>query len=159
MKKTLLRRITILALVSILIVSLISCSAESDIDETKSDFYINNMSAGLGSINENDLDNSRYTYTIYLASGNKKIEQIAEVKLIYGDKIADKIITESPIEIVFNKDYVEINGDIVFDTKGLGKEQIVELEPYIYSLNVILKDKSESIIQLNWIKQTTFLLT
>ena len=71
------------------------------------------------------------------------------IEPILGVGIKDKILTED-LKVVVEKSIpskgsIEINGVVVFNTKGLSKQEIVELEPFITGIKVV----SEKIVIIN----------
>lgn len=135
-------------LVFVLLLSLIGCSTQEEISEDLTDFKMAGMNSGLGGRGDT-LDESSYSYTIYLQSAKKDIKDIKAVKINPGDLIKNRIIEENNPEIKLLTDNLEIQGEIIFNTKGMTKEQILALEPYISSLTVLLNDNTESSVPLN----------
>lgn len=113
-------------------------------------FEISGMSAGLGSTSSENLDESRYTYTISLISGQKEIKDVRTVEIVTGDKLFGKVTEQAEPKLTPFEKYIEIEGTIIFDSKGLSKEEIGALSPYITALTVTCADESEITVPVSF---------
>jgi len=107
----------------------------------KTGLQIYSMSTGLGAVSNDNIDQHRLTYTINLTNEDDKEAYIQWIEPILGMGIKDKILTEE-LQVVVEKNIpskgsIEIKGVVVFNTKGLSKEEILELEPFITGIKVV----------------------
>lgn len=108
--------------------------------QSKGGLKIYNWSSALGGINENDLDKTKYSYSINLTNENEKTIFIKSVQPSVNEAIKNKILNkEIVIDVNQNlkpNETIKINGEIIIDTKGLEKSDIVTLEPFITDIKV-----------------------
>jgi len=119
---------------------LIGCNNTKVHNQAKGGLIIRNWSSGLGSVNENDLDKSVFSYSIHLTNENEKAVFVKSVQPIVKQNIKNMILSENT-SIAVNKtinsnETIEITGEIIVDTKGLTKADIVKLEPFITDMKV-----------------------
>ena len=108
--------------------------------ETKGGLKIYSWNSGLGSINESDLNKQRFSYDINLTNENQKDVYVKSIKPSVNDTIKDRILNKDLIVNV-NKnlksnDTISIKGEIIIDTKGLSKSEILNFEPFIIDIKV-----------------------
>ena len=108
--------------------------------QTKGGLKINGWSSGLGSVNETDLDKTKFSYLVNLTNENDKKIFIKSIQPLVNETIKNKIISKE-IVVVVNKDIkanetTQIKGEIIIDTKGLGKTDIIKLEPFITDIRI-----------------------
>ncbi|MBC8061697.1 MAG: hypothetical protein H7Y18_13660 [Clostridiaceae bacterium] len=137
LKKLLLSFILTILVVFVLFIAYNSKKAEI---ETKGGLKIQNWSSSLGSINETDLDKTIFSYSVYLTNQNEKSIFIRSIQPSVNEAVKYKIISIETVVSV-NKDIkpnetIQINGEIILDTKGLLKQDIVKLEPFITDIKV-----------------------
>ena len=94
----------------------------------------------MGSVNENNLDKQKFSYSISVANKNVKTIFIKSVQPTINERVKNKILSEETI-VAVNKDIkpketIEISGEIIIDTSGLTKEEIVALEPFITAIKI-----------------------
>jgi hypothetical protein len=119
------------------------CGTKTQI-QTKGGLKISGWSSGLGSVNGTDLDKSKFSYSINLTNENESIIFIKSVQPSVDGKIINKIINKDII-VTVNKDIkpnetIQVSGEIIFDTKGLTKSDIVKLEPFITDIKVLTEE-------------------
>jgi hypothetical protein len=112
--------------------------------QSKGGLKINTWSSGLGDINETDLGNTKFSYSINLTNENENNIFVKSIKPSVNEKINNKIISKD-IVVTVNKDIkhnetIQINGEIIVDTKGLTKSDIVQLEPFITDIKVLSEE-------------------
>jgi len=117
--------------------------------QTKSGLTINGWSSEIGGVNETNLDKTNYSYSINLTNENENTVFIESVEPRINEKYLNITISKDIIVSV-NKDLkpkesIQINGEIIFDTNGLTKSDILNLEPFITDIKVL----SEEIVSLN----------
>jgi hypothetical protein len=136
------KKLIIAMIITVLCISLffIGCNSTKVQNQTKGGLKINNWSSGIGSVNENDLDKSVFSYSINLINENEKTVFIKSIQPIVNEKIINKILSEKTI-VTLNKDIksnetIEITGKIIVDTKGLAKSDIIKFEPFITDIKI-----------------------
>jgi PBP1b-binding outer membrane lipoprotein LpoB len=129
-------------LISILFIFVIfsGCKNTKSQVQTKGGLKIHNWSSALGSVNETDLDKTKFSYSINLTNQNEKNIYIKSIQPLVNEAIKNKIISNDLI-VAINKDIkpnetIEISGELLIDTKGLSKSDIVKLEPFIADIKV-----------------------
>lgn len=136
------KKLLISIIITILCVFLlfIGCTSKNAKIETKGGLTIGNWSSSIGSVNETDLDKTIYSYSVYVTNENEKNVFIKEIQPSVNEAIKNKIISKE-IVVNVNKDIkpnetIQIKGEIILDTKGLEKQDIVKFEPFITDIKV-----------------------
>lgn len=138
-KKTV--KISVLFLSLILFLLAVGCT-EIEEKETadKKVLQIYSMSTALGSISNDNLDQQLLTYTIYITNEDETEDYIQWIEPILGEGIKDKVLTDNlkinVEETISPKGSLEVKGQITFDTLGLSKEEIINLEPFITGIRI-----------------------
>ncbi|GEM_PF-2001292 len=135
--------ITITSVISIIVISFFFIKwipPTSAQIKPKGGLKIDSWSYGLGSVSESDLDKSVFSYTLNLTNNYEKEILINSIQPLINKSINNRILSMETV-IFVNKsikpnETIQINGKIVFDTKGLGKPDIVKLEPFITDIKV-----------------------
>lgn len=83
---------------------------------------------------------TKLSYSFNLNNENNKSVFVKSIEPLINEKIKDKVISKD-IVVVVNKDIkpneiIQINGEIIFDTKGLSKSDIEKLEPLLRDVKV-----------------------
>jgi hypothetical protein len=131
---------TILISILFIFVIFVVCKNSKSQVEAKGGLKINGWSSALGSVNETDLDKTKFTYSINLTNENEKNISLKSIQPSVNEAIKNKIISNNPV-VAVNKDIkpnetIEISGELLIDTKGLSKSDIVKLEPFITDIKV-----------------------
>ncbi|AFV25213.1 hypothetical protein Mpsy_3014 [Methanolobus psychrophilus R15] len=96
---------------------------------------ITESSAAIGMFNESNSDQQLYSYSFLLHNGRDQSVHIDTVEPVFGADIASRIITENKsLDInrtVSPDSSITVEGQVVFDTTGLTKEDIFGFEPFI----------------------------
>jgi hypothetical protein len=138
----------ITAFVFLILLSLAGCSRESAQNQMKGGLGVYSWSSGLGSVNNIDLDKTKFSYSVDLTNENNKSIFIKSIQPVVSDTIKDKMLNNE-LMVTVNKhvasnETIQVNGEIIIDTKGLNKSDIQKLDPFITDIKVI----SEEIIDL-----------
>lgn len=109
-------------------------------NQVKDSLTINGWSFGLGSVDEANPDKTKLSYSFNLNNENNKSIFIKSIEPLINEKIKDRIISKGTV-VVVNKDIkpneiIQINGEIIFDTKLLSKSDIEKLEPLLRDIKV-----------------------
>ncbi len=116
---------------------LCGCSA-APAETEKPAFEKTGMNAGLGG--SDDLSQSDYSYTVYLAADESLTPQISSMRVTVGDSICDRVIAQEEPKFLCDADTITVEGKISFASNGLTKAQIENLVPFMKSLEVTMKD-------------------
>jgi hypothetical protein len=92
-------------------------------------------SASIGMFNENNSDQQLYSYSFLLHNGRGQPVHIDTIEPVFGADISSRIIAENT-SLAINRTIspdssITVEGQTVFDTTGLTKEDIVRFEPFI----------------------------
>lgn len=141
--------IGIMILILCIFIFFTGCNNTKTQIQTKGGLKINSWSSALGGVNEKDLDKTRFSYSINLANESENNIFIKSIRPSVNEIIKNKILSKD-IVVKVNKaikpnEAIEISGEIIIDTKGLTKEDIVKLEPFITDLKV----STEETVSLN----------
>jgi len=142
--------IGILALIALL-ASLLLFVMPAGTDRTPqdtNDIYIPVRGEGVGSIG-NNTDEQRFSYWISLCNGKNDEIFVSWIEPIYSNELLKKSQTKNHKVIVektiLPNNCTKINGELIFDSKGLSKTEINSWNPYIIGFRI----SYEKIIQLD----------
>lgn len=127
---------TAIVILLMLCFTLVGCS---NTQEENNGLQISSMQSGIGSVEENNFDRQRYTYSAALVNESDQDMYISLVEPILSVEIKDRVITNNYqefIDTIAAGETVEIKGEFIFDATGLNKEQIIALEPFITGFRV-----------------------
>ena len=133
-------------IITVLCVSAIfsGCNNSKVQNQSKGGIKIANWSSSLGSVNETDLDKSVFSYSINLTNENEKNIFIEFIQPLVNETIKNKILSKETVVTVNQnikpKETIKVNGEIIIDTKGLSKQDIDKLEPFITDIKVSTED-------------------
>lgn len=118
---------------------LTGCSIKTQL-KTKGGLKISSWSSGLGSVNDTDLNKTKFSYSVNLTNENENTIFIKSIQPSVNEKIKNKIISKDII-VAVNKDVkhnetIQISGEIAIDTNGLTKSDILQLEPFVTDIKV-----------------------
>ncbi len=144
------RRLTALLGISIFLSLLMTgcntfyCRSDKD---SQTGLQIYSKTTSLGSI-DNNFDTQRFSYSIYLTNEDSKKQYVKWIEPVLGDSFA-KRVTNQDLKVNVNKpieanETIEIEGELVFDSSDLSKQDIFDLEPYITDIKVV----SEKVINV-----------
>jgi hypothetical protein len=135
-----LKKVGILVLAAILLLCA-ACSNNNERD--KAGIEISSITTSIGAVgkNANDFETQSFKYTITLINNESADMSIVSVKPVLSEKFlerASKVNVEIQLDKVIPKGgSLEVSGEIIFDTKGLTKEQVISLEPFIKEVKII----------------------
>jgi uncharacterized repeat protein (TIGR01451 family) len=142
------KRLIVLLLAIVMVVLLVtSCTSP----ELKSELTIPNMISSVG-VDPSNPVNQRLTYTITLQNNGLTDVTVRYIEPILSTSFASKAkgndFKVTVDKTVAPKAYIEISGEILFDTTGMTKEQIAAMEPFFSQVDVNT-DKTLSIMPLS----------
>ncbi|WP_292464448.1 hypothetical protein [Methanolobus sp.] len=96
---------------------------------------ITESSAAIGMSNKNISDQQLYSYSFLLHNDRDRPVHIDSIEPVFGADISSRIIAENT-SLAINRTIspdssITVEGQIVFDSTGLTKEDIVGFEPFI----------------------------
>ncbi|MCQ6963261.1 hypothetical protein [Methanolobus chelungpuianus] len=102
---------------------------------------ITESSAAIGALSENTTDRQVYSYSFVLYNGRGQTVNVSVAEPVFSEGISDRIITEDT-SITVNESLtpgssMTVEGSFVFDARGLTKDEIVNLEPFIDYVRLI----------------------
>lgn len=144
-------RVLFCAIISVLLL-LAGCNinaSSNDSEKNQNGLQVSDMSTALGAVGDS-LDKTKFSYTITIYNKEDENIYISCVEPILGKDVKDRLIS-SDLKVDVEKTVstngsVEIKGEIIFDTKNMTKQQIMELEPFITGIKV----SSEKVINFDW---------
>lgn len=140
-KKSIIELIITFLCISIL---LIGCNSKKVQTQTKGGLIINSWSSGLGSVDESNLDKSLFSYSINLTNENEKTIYIKSIQPLVDEAIKDKILSKETVvsvdKYIDTNETIAINGEVIVDTKGLAKEDIIKLQPFTINVKVTTEE-------------------
>lgn len=145
------KKLYLILLATLLAVSLSGCGDKKQESEenVKHGFSIYSWNAGLGTAYNGSQNESRYTYTLYLSSETEDLNKVKQIEPVISNSIIGRLIDSEAPSFEVKDVYIEVNGELVFDTKGLTKQDILDLQPYIYTVKVIMRNNAVYTVQLN----------
>lgn len=134
------KKVGILILAAILLLSS-ACSGSNERDKAGIEISSINTSIGAVGKNANDFETQSFKYTITLINNEPADMSIVSVKPVLSEKFLERV-SNGNVEIQMNKvipkgGSLEVSGEIIFDAKGLTKEQVISLEPFIKEVKII----------------------
>jgi hypothetical protein len=141
-------------IIAVLVLSMLivftGCSKDSAQEDTA--LVVVSMSSGIGGIEgeKDSFERQRFSYELTLYNGEAEEVYVSWVEPILGEEFQKK--TESNDnkitinKLIQSKQALNIKGEIIFNTKGLTKEEIMKLEPFVKDVKV----STEKILKLKW---------
>ena len=134
------KKFSIMILIAILLLST-ACSNDSEIN--KQGIEINSLSTSIGAVGSNtaDFETQSFKYNITLTNYEATDINIVSVKPMLSEKFLERVSNEDTIiqvnRIIPQGSSLDVAGEIIFDAKGLTKEQIIGLEPFVKEVKII----------------------
>jgi len=134
------RKVSLMMLISILLSST-ACSSNRPLDNVGIDITGSMASIGTVGENTNDLETQSFKYSVTLTNNETTDITIVEVMPVLSEKFLERVSNKDTM-IKVNKTIsqgssLEVNGEIVFDARGLTKEQIHSLQPFVKEVKII----------------------
>ncbi|MBP3951678.1 hypothetical protein [Bacillus suaedae] len=130
-------------LVSVMLIST-GCSAASE-DENEQKIMDYMTSIGSVNLDQDKNDMQKLTYELTIANADD-INIVDEVNVIPAKLIQDRLIETTRQGISYHQNTIDINGEIVFDSRGLSKEEITNFEPLIKGVQFIGDNNKEYLL-------------
>ena len=125
-------------LLVLIVLSIVGYSYLKTEDVTNKGLQISNMQLGIGSVGNTDtFDQQKLRYDITISNAEKTELKKDSVEIVLSDWIKRQQQENKITEITFDNESVIIKGYVIFDTKGLSKEQIISHDPFLDGVNVV----------------------
>jgi hypothetical protein len=130
--------------ISILLSALIllsGCSTNKPADKVSS-IEITNIVTSIGAVgnNINDSDTQSFKFTITLVNNEPTDITIVSVTPILSEIFLERAADKNKImpvnRIVSPGGSIDVTGEVIFDAKGMTKDQIVNLQPFIKEVKI-----------------------
>lgn len=122
----------------------VGCTNKS---QSNNGISINSIQTSIGAIEENtnDIENQSFKYTVQLTNNEDDDLKIISIEPILTEKfeklVSSKDLIKNINEIISKNDYLEVSGEIIFNTKGMSKEEIESMQPFIKEIKIIEERK------------------
>ena len=137
----------LIALLAALPIFVKPLGADRASQDTK-DVYIPSMIEAIGGV-ENNTDEQRLSYEISLCNGKTDEIFVSWIEPIYFNELLQRSQTKNHKVVVertiLPNDCIQINRELIFDSKGLSKTGIISWEPYITGFRI----SCENVIQIH----------
>lgn len=136
------KKVIILLMISMILL-LTSCSMGTGSNTSvRQGIEINDISSSIGAVGEDtkEFETQSFKYTLTLTNNEPEDMKIISVNPELSDKFLERVKnkdTEIKVNKIISKEgSLEVSGEIIFDAKGLTKEQILSLEPFIKNIKI-----------------------
>lgn len=135
-----------LLMMLVMLILFTGCSNMTTKNEENTDLLISDALTSIGGVNES-FDRQKLSYEITIINkGNVPIIDDS-IKVILTEWINEKLIEHEITEKRFNEDNIIVKGYVVFDSKGLTKNDIVANKSYINGINIETMNGKEILIE------------
>lgn len=140
-------------LLILLIMTLLSGCSTRQVETSKMGLEINSYNTSIGSMTA-DADNQNiqsYKYSIVITNNDLADINIISIEPLLTQPFSDKI-TEQEITVEVNKTIpsngmIEVQGEIIFNSGKLSKEEILAMGPFIEDFKIIEERQIKKTIQ------------
>ncbi|WP_085994227.1 hypothetical protein [Oceanobacillus senegalensis] len=122
----------------------------SHTDEEKNGQRITDSVISIGAVESesSNFDKQKLTFEITIENADD-VRIVDSVHVIPSMNVKDRVIETKKQGITYNQDTIEMNGEIIFDSRGLTKEEMTNFEPYIKGLQFIGDNNKEYLLVNN----------
>lgn len=134
------KKIIIMVILSIIILAA-GCSSSKP--ERIGGIEITDISSSIGAVDGNtgDIETQSFKYTITLKNNEAADMTIISVRPVLSEELLERIsnkdITLQVNQVIRPENSLGISGEIIFDAKGLTKEQIIGMEPFVDEIRIV----------------------
>lgn len=136
------RRLKSVLVITLISIFLIGCANQSNSEIKEKKLKINSISTAIGAVygEEDNFDRQLYSYSFFLQNDEDADLFIEEIEPVLYDHVKEKV-EQKDYRIKVNKTIpkgqgLEIKGEIIFNARGMTKEKIVEMGPFIKTLRI-----------------------
>jgi len=107
------------------------------------DLAITGIISSIGAVNKNSNDNEiqSFRYTITLSNNAEQDIGVESITPVLSEKflsrVKDKNVTLQVNQTIKKNSSLKLSGEIIFDTKGLEKKDILAFEPFVKEVKII----------------------
>jgi hypothetical protein len=104
---------------------------------------INSITSSIGAVGENTngFETQSFKYTMTLTNNDASDITIVKVVPILSQEFQERVSDRDTIiqvnKTVIQGSSLDVSGEIIFDAKGLTKEQIISMEPFIREVKIV----------------------
>lgn len=134
------KKISIILLLFVLL-PLAGCSGNNTLNTMS--IEINTITSSLGAVgaNTNDFETQSFKYTMTLTNNDASDIKIVSVEPVLSQEFQERVSDRDTViqvnKTVTQGSSLDVSGEIIFDAKGLTKEQIISMEPFIKEIRII----------------------
>jgi hypothetical protein len=130
----------------ILLVLILAFTGCTNATTEENDLKIEGATTGIGSVDKSSFDKQKLTYEFTIGNRRNLIEDNS-IKIVLTEWTKERLIEDKISQIRFNEESVLVKGYVIFDSKDLSKEDIMQQQPLITGLKVMTKNGEEVIIK------------
>lgn len=125
------------------IILLFTGCAAKDTGNKSTAVDITNIGSSIGAVGENtaDFETQSFKYTVTLTNNDTTDITIVSVSPVLSEKFLERVSNKDTLiqvnKTILQGNSLDINGEIIFNAKGLTKEQIVTLDPFVKEIKII----------------------
>ena len=133
-------KVAIMLLLSVFLL-LAGCSGNNALNTMG--IEINSLTSSIGAVGENtnDFETQSFKYIMTLTNNDASDIKIVSVEPVLSQEFQDRVSDRDTVihvnKTVIKGSSLDVSGEIVFDAKGLTKEQIISMEPFIKEIRII----------------------
>lgn len=130
-------------IILIILILLLLAGCSSNNTSNTMGIEINTITSSIGAVGENinDFDTQRFRYTITLTNNDVSDIKIVSIEPVLSEEFIERALDEDRIvhvnEQISHGNSIDVSGEIIFDAKGLAKEQIVSMKPFVKKVRII----------------------
>jgi len=134
------KKIGIMFLIPILLL-FVGCSSNNTLDTMG--IRINSITSSIGAVggNTNDFETQSYKYTMTLTNNDTSDIKIVSVEPVLSQEFQERVSDRDTViqvnKTVTQGSSLDVSGEIIFDAKGLTKEKIISMEPFVKEVRII----------------------
>jgi len=134
------RKVSIMLLI---VVFLLFSGCSSNNTVTTMGIDINSITSSIGAVggNTNDFETQSFKYTITLTNNDAADITIVSVEPVLSEEFIERALNEDRIiqvnELIPHGSSIDVTGEIVFDAKGMTKEKIISMEPFVKEIKIV----------------------
>lgn len=123
------------------------CSNTTVETEKNKELQITDATSSMGEMNET-LDKQKLSYEMTISNKGKLPVVEESIEIVLTDWINERLMENEITEKIFNEDNIMIKGYVIFDTKDLSKQDILENEPFIKGINISTEGDGERFLNI-----------
>jgi uncharacterized protein YcfL len=131
-------------LLLLLALVLVGCSQNQTTKDQP--FEIIGSGTGIGGVDQT-FDKQKLTFNISIANKDKLAIKEDSIKIVLSDWTKKRLLENKLTEVKSEKDTITVKGYVIFDSKGLSKDEIMKQEPLIQGVEITTKSGKESLVK------------